>query len=83
MLEQQQQWILAPVEQPPEWFVEAVKGYAPDSSGQYAAQLLWQRGIRDIQQLAGFVNPQLYQPTSPFEFGQEMRWAVERLSTLR
>lgn len=83
MSEQQQQWILAPVEQPPQWFVEAVRGYAPDSCGRYAAQLLWQRGIRDIQQLAGFVNPQLYQPTSPFEFGQEMRWAVERLQLAR
>jgi len=29
MPEQQQQWMLAPAEQPPEWFVQAVKRYTP------------------------------------------------------
>lgn len=82
MPEQQQQWILAPAAQPPEWYVQAVKQYAPNVSG-YAAQLLWQRGIQSLQQLAGFVNPQLYQPASPFEFGQEMHQAVERLQLAR
>ncbi len=82
MAEQQQQWILAPT-LPPEWFIQAVKSYAPDMVGHYAAQLLWQRGIQDSQQLAGFVNPHLYQPASPFEFGQEMQWAVERLQQAR
>ncbi|MBD2434362.1 MULTISPECIES: single-stranded-DNA-specific exonuclease RecJ [Fischerella] len=74
-----QQWILTSTEQPPEWFLEAVKQYTPTSSGQFAAQLLWQRGIRDISQLATFVNPKTYLPASPFEFGQEMHLAVERL----
>ncbi|MBE9169522.1 hypothetical protein IQ238_19000 [Pleurocapsales cyanobacterium LEGE 06147] len=31
----------------PQWFVEAVKRYTPNSDGRYAAKLLWQRGIRD------------------------------------
>lgn len=79
----QQQWLLAPTEQPPEWFVQAVREYTPDTDGHYAAQLLWQRSIQDSQQLAGFVNPQLYQPASPFEFGEEMQWAVERLQCSR
>ncbi len=79
---EQQQWTIAPIEHPPEWFVQAVRDYAPDS-GQNAAQLLWQRGIRDRQHLAGFVNPNLYQPASPFEFGQEMHLAVERLRVAR
>ncbi|PMB23811.1 single-stranded-DNA-specific exonuclease RecJ, partial [Fischerella thermalis CCMEE 5319] len=74
-----QQWILTSTEQPPEWFLEAVKEYTPTSSGQFAAQLLWQRGIRDISQVAAFVNPKNYLPASPFEFGQEMHLAVERL----
>ncbi|PLZ94509.1 single-stranded-DNA-specific exonuclease RecJ [Fischerella thermalis] len=74
-----QQWILTSTEQPPEWFLEAVKEYTPTSSGQFAAQLLWQRDIRDISQLAAFVNPKNYLPASPFEFGQEMHLAVERL----
>lgn len=74
-----QQWILTSTEQPPEWFLEAVKEYTPTSSGQFAAQLLWQRGISDTSQLAAFVNPKNYLPASPFEFGQEMHLAVERL----
>ena len=45
----------------------------------HAAQLLWRRGIRDLERLKGFLNPQDYSPASPFEFGQEMDWAVERL----
>lgn len=74
-----QQWILTSTEQPPEWFLEAVKEYTPTSSGQFAAQLLWQRGISSVSQLAAFVNPKNYLPASPFEFGQEMHLAVERL----
>lgn len=75
----EQQWILAQTEQIPEWFMEAVKQYTSTLGGHFASQLLWQRGIRDTQQLAAFVNPQVYQPASPFEFGQEMHLAVQRL----
>ncbi len=82
MPQQQQQWNLASIV-PPQWFVQALRNLAPDISGNYAAQLLWQRGIQDLQQLAGFVNPQLYHPASPFEFGQEMHQAVERLQLAR
>ncbi|MBD2446190.1 single-stranded-DNA-specific exonuclease RecJ [Nostoc sp. FACHB-152] len=77
------QWILATTEQPPDWFIQAVKEYTPASSGIYAAQLLWQRGIKDTQQLAAFVNYQTYQPASPFEFGEEMHLAVKRLQQAR
>ncbi|MBD2493547.1 DHH family phosphoesterase [Nostoc sp. FACHB-280] len=79
MTNDQTQWILAPTEQPPDWFIAAVKQYTPASSGLYAAQLLWQRGIQDSQQLATFVNYQNYQPASPFEFGEEMHLAITRL----
>ena len=79
----EQQWILPPVESPPEGFIQAVQGYVPDTAGHHAARLLWQRGIQDLEQLAGFVNPQAYQPASPFEFGQEMQLAVERLQQAR
>uniref|UniRef100_UPI002006ECCC single-stranded-DNA-specific exonuclease RecJ n=1 Tax=Brasilonema sp. UFV-L1 TaxID=2234130 RepID=UPI002006ECCC len=79
----EQQWILATTEQPPEWFIQAVKQYAPASGGHFAAQLLWERGIRENSQLAAFVNPQAYQAASPFEFGQEMHQAVERLQQAR
>ncbi|MEH2306967.1 single-stranded-DNA-specific exonuclease RecJ [Nostoc sp.] len=76
---EQQQWTIIATEQPPEWFIEAVKQHTPASSGIYAAQLLWQRGIKDHQQLTAFINYKAYQPASPFEFGQEMDLAIARL----
>jgi single-stranded-DNA-specific exonuclease len=75
----EQQWILIANETPPEWFIQAVKKYAPSSGGTFAAQLLWQRGIKNEEQLAAFVDYQNYQPASPFEFGTEMYLAVKRL----
>jgi single-stranded-DNA-specific exonuclease len=77
------QWTLAATEKPPEWFIQAVKKYTPASSGLYAAQLLWQRGIQDQSQLKGFVNYKAYQPASPFEFGEEMHLAMARLQQAR
>jgi len=76
---EQQQWTIAATEQPPNQFIQAVKQYTPASNGLYAAQLLWQRGIKDNQQLAAFINYKAYQPASPFEFGQEMHLAIARL----
>lgn len=78
------QWQIQPAVSLPADFLAAVRQYLPDSEqescGQFAAQLLWQRGIREQSHLVGFVDPQRYQPTSAFAFGQEMEWAVERLS---
>ena len=79
----EQKWILASTEEPPKWFLELVKQYISTSRGNFAAQLLWQRGIRDKNQLENHINPQAYQPASPFEFGQEMHLAVERLKQAR
>ncbi|MEB3219019.1 MAG: DHH family phosphoesterase [Nostocales cyanobacterium 94392] len=79
----EQQWILKSTEQPPEWFLKLVKTYISTSKGNFAAQLLWQRGIRDQIQLENHINPQTYQSASPFEFGQEMHLAVERLQQAR
>ncbi|MDX2097162.1 MAG: single-stranded-DNA-specific exonuclease RecJ [Leptolyngbyaceae cyanobacterium bins.59] len=74
----------------PDWFVATVDDYLGGDTGkgsahggQFAAQLLWQRGIREPTQLTPFLNPNLYQPTSPFAFGDEMRWAVGRLLQAR
>ncbi|MCF4968902.1 single-stranded-DNA-specific exonuclease RecJ [Nostoc sp. CMAA1605] len=78
------QWILATTEEPPAWFIQLIKQYAPaSSSGLFAAQLLWQRGIQDKSQLAAFLNHKTYQPASPFEFGQEMHLAMARLQQAR
>ena len=79
MPEPQLQWQVSPQLEIPQWFLDAVKLHCPTTDGHHAAQLLWQRGIRDAEKLPGFLNPDFYQPASPFEFGQEMQWAMERL----
>ncbi|NES80893.1 MAG: single-stranded-DNA-specific exonuclease RecJ, partial [Moorea sp. SIO2B7] len=79
----QPQWKVSSPSQVPQWFIEAVKPYTPASDGHYAAQLLWERGIQDPQKLVGFLDPDCYQPISPFEFGQEIKWALQRLQQAR
>ncbi|MGB7892063.1 MAG: DHH family phosphoesterase [Microcoleus sp.] len=69
--------------QPPDWLIQAVRNHAPELPGNYAATLLWYRGIQNPEQIPGFLNPQLYQPASPFEFGLEMNWAIERIQQAR
>jgi single-stranded-DNA-specific exonuclease len=80
-------WLVQPIAPLPDWFVQAVNQAANLSESNvaapYVAQLLWQRGIQDPDRLAGFLNPDCYQPASPFDFGQEMQWAVERLQQAR
>lgn len=78
----QTNWKLAPVIEPPNWFVEQLK-HCTSHSSEYLAKLLWQRGIRDRHQLPGFLDPKCYQPRNPFEFGEEMYWAVNRLQQAR
>lgn len=68
----------------PDWFLAIVRQQGAirqeaGGRGQYAAQLLWQRGIDDPTQLAGFLNPDCYQPSSPFTFGEAMQRAIDRL----
>jgi single-stranded-DNA-specific exonuclease len=72
-------WQLPPqVEIPPE-FVAAIRKCKPMVNGKYAAQLLWQRGIRSVELLPGYLDCEKYQQSSPFAFGIEMTAAVERL----
>ncbi len=54
-----------------------------NSEGKYIAQLLQQRGITEPQKIAGFLDPNYYKPVSPFEFGQEMKLAINRLLKAR
>lgn len=77
-----QPWTL-PSDLPPPEFLTAVQQLAPKLQGQYAAQLLWQRGIRDVEQLPGFLQAKAYQAHSPYEFGQEMELAIGRLKQAR
>jgi single-stranded-DNA-specific exonuclease len=73
------QWHLQPIVELPKDFLETVRRFVPDTSGRYLAQLLWQRGIRNLEQLPGFLNPKQYQPTPPSAFGEEMERAIARL----
>lgn len=63
----------------PAAFLQALQSYTKGLPGRYAAQLLWQRGIQELDQLPGFLDPDCYPPAHASEFGQEMVWAVERL----
>jgi single-stranded-DNA-specific exonuclease len=73
------QWTLKSTVQPTDEFLQAIAQWVPKGGGKAIGQVLWQRGVREISQLAGYLNPTHYQPASPFEFGQEMDWAIARL----
>ncbi|UNU26013.1 single-stranded-DNA-specific exonuclease RecJ [Microcoleus vaginatus] len=83
MTETAHNWQNQPLPQPPDWLIEAVRNHAPELPGNYAAALLWYRGIQNPEQIPGFLNPKLYKPASPFEFGLEMNWAIERIKEAR
>ncbi|MBD0335318.1 MAG: single-stranded-DNA-specific exonuclease RecJ [Cyanobacteria bacterium Co-bin13] len=68
--------------QPPANWINIVRDACPAAAAlplHYTAQLLWQRQVRQPAQLKGFLHPEAYCPASPFAFGEEMTWAVERL----
>ena len=77
-----EKWQILATSEVPQEFIEGVRQITGQDSN-YCAQLLWQRGIRDLNQLPGFFNPALYQPASPFVFGKEMEWAIARLQQAR
>ncbi|MGA1411577.1 MAG: single-stranded-DNA-specific exonuclease RecJ [Prochlorotrichaceae cyanobacterium] len=75
------EWQLLPTTPLPPWLITLVKPYIQDSyaSGEFAAQLLWQRDLRERQQVLQFLDPNHYTPCSPWDFGEEMVWAIDRL----
>lgn len=73
-------WQLPPDLEIPTEFIAAVRKCKPNINGKYAARLLWQRGITDIDLLPGYLDSDHYQPTSPFAFGGEMTAAMGRLT---
>ncbi len=79
MAEIEQSWEVAEKVKPPEWVAKEIRRYAPDVGGDYAAQLLWQRGIRDRDDLGRFLDTDVYPSSSPFEFDWDMTWGVDRL----
>lgn len=75
----QSNWQIHPPVEVPRDFLQAVRSLQPGINGSYAAQLLWQRGFRDIGCLNGYLQSDSYQPASPFDFGTEMHRAIARL----
>lgn len=73
------QFSIHPIYAIPEWFLAIIHKYSSELNGRFVAQLLWHRGIQDPGTLIGFLDSSVYQPTSPFAFGQEMKWAMQRL----
>ncbi len=72
-------WQLPPQLEIPAEFVAAIRACKPTVNGKYAAQLLWQRGMREIDRIPGYLDCDKYQPTSSVAFGAEMTAAMERL----
>ena len=66
----------------PEEFVEGVEKITGRDS-KHIARLLWQRGIRNLATLPGFLNASIYQPTPAGAFGEEMERAIARLKQAR
>ena len=65
-----------------EW-VKTVEKLSGLPNPTFGAQLLWNRGLRSGEALKGFLRAKDYTPTSPFAFGEEMKWAVDRLTVAR
>lgn len=78
------QWQMAHLVPPDSWQQQVTQWVAAAGKTEmYApliAQLLWQRGWRDLSAIRGGLNVDDYQPTSPFAFGAEMDQAIARLS---
>ena len=77
-----EKWQILSASDVPKEFVEGVQKIT-GADAQYCAQLLWQRGVQDLDKLPGFLDPNKYQPASPFVFGKEMKCAMSRLQKAR
>jgi single-stranded-DNA-specific exonuclease len=75
-------WSLVAADACPEDWVKAVQQTLETSlpkASRYAAQLLWQRQLCNLEQLSGFLNPLTYEPAPASHFDPDMTWAVERI----
>jgi single-stranded-DNA-specific exonuclease len=79
MPEPELRWQIQAAGQPPAWYRQLIQKFVSGGSGRYLAQLLWQRGLHNPKQIAEYLDASVYQPSSPFAFGQEMDWAISRL----
>lgn len=77
------QWQILPHNDPPQWLKDLVKSCGPAFAGNYTASILFERGINEPDNIKEFLNPQFYQPASPFDFGAEINLAVARILQAR
>lgn len=63
----------------PQWFLAEIKTYTNNSEGNFLGRLLWNRGIRDVDNLRELLNCDETQSLSGDEFGQEMKRGIQRL----
>ncbi|RZM78734.1 single-stranded-DNA-specific exonuclease RecJ [Leptolyngbya iicbica] len=80
------QWHLDDRDLPPaEWQAEFAAWAAhqnwPTPFIELVGQLLWQRGWRQLNEIRGYLDAAVYEPTAPGAFGEEMTRAIARLST--
>lgn len=71
-------WQLPPADPCPQRWVEAVAQVLPGMPRRLA-QVLWQRQVCSLEDLAGWLNPAVYQPAPASEFGADMAIAVTRI----
>ncbi|MFN5515334.1 MAG: single-stranded-DNA-specific exonuclease RecJ [Cyanobacteriota bacterium] len=76
------QWQILPTPAIPPQYLKTLRTLAP-TADRFGAQLLWQRGIREAEQLRRFLNSDAYEPAPPSAFGPEMEQAVTRLLAAR
>ncbi len=79
----QTNWQIASTAAPPTEWIDVVGQMSGLPCPQGGAQLLWNRGLKSAEALRGFLHAADYKPASPFDFGEEMVWAVERLMVAR
>lgn len=73
------QWQLATNSKLTDDFIRLIQSYTGKKNSNYLAHILWQRGIRDEAEIKKFLDINDYQPTSPCDFGQEIKQAIKRL----
>ncbi len=72
---------LPPTSSIPSEFTQAVRQFWP--ADRYLSQLLWQRGIQNLNVISGYLQAAHYQPTGPEAFGVEMHQAIDRIKQAR
>ena len=74
-------WDLPPTDRcPEEWMAATAAALPPGLAARWLAQVLWQRQLCDLEDLAGWLNPALYRPAPAADFGEEVAIAVTRLT---